>query len=427
LAVAFTTHSHIQYINNLNARKDTNHKKHNIIYAIEKTITERINGKPIFKEPIPNMRDVARKEIESIIVSYKAKNKVTTNNINKTKLLGKQRYNKTLQSTPRGQLHKETVYGRSLRPMEKPIKLNSKFNIENVNLIIDKKERDAVILHLSNYANNDKFAFDNKSLKNNPILLDGEILKEVRCFEEIFTIRKPITSDLKINKVIDDGVRKVLEDRLKEFNGNIKEAFSNLEENPIWLNEEKGVSIKRVTITGVNTATPLHYKKDHLGNEIENSKGERKHSSYVQTGNNHHVAIYRDGDGNLQESVISFYEAVERKNQGLPIIDKSFNSHLGWEFLFTMKQNEIFVFPSNDFDPTEIDLLNPENYKLISKNLYRVQKISTNYYTFRHHLETTVTNDLEFTFKRIRTPNGLKGIIKVRINHIGKIEEVGEY
>lgn len=427
LAVAFTTHSHIQYINNLNARKDTNHKKHNIIYAIEKTITERINGKPIFKEPIPNMRDVARKEIESILVSYKAKNKVTTNNINKTKLLGKQRYNKTLQSTPRGQLHKETVYGRSLRPMEKPIKLNSKFNIENVKLIIDKKERDAVILHISNYANNDKIAFDNKSLKNNPILLDGKILKEVRCFEEIFTIRKPITSDLKIDKVIDDGVRKVLEDRLKEFNGNIKEAFSNLEENPIWLNEEKGVSIKRVTITGVNTATPLHYKKDHLGNEIENSKGERKHSTYVQTGNNHHVTIYRDWDGNLQESVISFYEAVERKNQELPIIDKSFKSHLGWEFLFTMKQNEIFVFPSNDFDPTEIDLLNPENYKQISKNLYRVQKIGSKDYTFRHHLETTVTNDLDFTYKRIRTPNGLKGIVKVRINHIGKIVEVSEY
>ncbi len=76
LAVAFTTHNHIQYINNLNARRDTNHKKHSIIHAIEIVITERVNGKPLFKEPIPNFRDIARKEIESILVSYKAKNKV---------------------------------------------------------------------------------------------------------------------------------------------------------------------------------------------------------------------------------------------------------------------------------------------------------------------------------------------------------------
>ena len=427
LTVAFTTHNHIQYINNLNARRDTSHKKHDIIFAIEKTITERINGNIIFKEPIPNFRTVAKKEIESILVSYKAKNKVTTNNINKTKLQGKERYKKTLQTTPRGQLHKETIYGRSLRPMEKAIKINKKFSIEKLNLIIDKKERDAVLSHLSKYSNNVNIAFDTKVLKSNPILLNGEPLKEVKCFEEIFTIRKPISTDLKIDKVVDAGVRRALEERLKEFNGSSKDAFSNLEDNPIWLNKDKGVSIKNVTIIGVNSAIPLHYKKDHTGKEIISDIGEKISSDYVQTGNNHHVAIYLDKNGELQESVISFYEAVERKNQELPIVDKSYNNHLGWKFLFTMKQNEMFVFPSKDFDPTEVDLLNPENYELISRNLFRVQKIGTKDYTFRHHLETTVTNNLDFTFKRIRTPNGLKGIEKVRINHIGRIVQVGEY
>ncbi|MDD4777991.1 MAG: type II CRISPR RNA-guided endonuclease Cas9 [Fermentimonas sp.] len=427
LAVAFTTHNHIQYINNLNARRDTNNSKHGIIYAIENAITERVNGKITFKEPIPNMRDAARKEIESILVSYKAKNKVTTNNINKLKLPGRQRYKEILQSTPRGQLHKETIYGKSLHPLEKPIKLNSKFNIETVNLIIDKKERDAVISHISKYENNCEVAFASKTLKNNPILLNGEHLKEVKCFEEIFTIRKPISPELKLDKVIDDGIREVLQERLKEFKGNPKEAFSNIEENPIWLNKDKGISIKRVTITGVNTATPLHFKKDHLGNEILNSKGYKSHTDFVQTGNNHHVAIYIDEDGNLQESVISFYEAVERANQGLPVIDKLLNNHLGWKFQFTMKQNEMFIFPSDDFEPSEVDLLNPETHELISRNLFRVQKIGSKDYTFRHHLETTVTNNLNFTFKRINTPNNLKGIIKVRINHLGKIVQIGEY
>ena len=109
------------------------------------------------------------------------------------------------------------------------------------------------------------------------------------------------------------------------------------------------------------------------------------------------------------------------------MIDKSFNDYLGWEFLFTMKQNEMFIFPADDFDPNEIDLLNPENAEIISRNLYRVQKISTKYYTFRHHLETTVTNDLNFTFKRITSLKNLERIVKIRLNHIGKIVHIGEY
>lgn len=427
LAVAFTTHNHIQYINNLNARRDTGHEKHSIIRAIENQITERRNGSRVFKEPIPNFRDVAKKHVESILISFKSKNKVVTNNINKTKVAGKDRFRKTLQITPRGQLHKETVYGKSLRPLEKPVKISSKFNIEKARLIIDKNERDAVLAHLYQFENNNEVAFAAKTLKSNPIHVNGVPLQEVRCYEEIYTIRKSVAPDLKLDKVIDTGVKNALEARLKEFNGNHKAAFSNIEENPIWLNKQKRIPIKRVTITGVNTATPLHHKKDHFGKDIINELGEKINTDFVQTRNNHHVAIYRDANGNLQEDCVSFYKAVERANQSLPIIDKILNKDIGWEFLFTMKQNEMFVFPADDFYPAEVDLLNPENAGIISRSLYRVQKIGSKDYTFRHHLETTVTNDLDFTFKRIRSVDGLKDIIKVRINHIGKIVSIGEY
>ena len=122
-------------------------------------------------------------------------------------------------------------------------------------------------------------------------------------------------------------------------------------------------------------------------------------------------------------------EAVERVNQKLPIIDKNYNKHLGWEFQFTMKQNEMFVFPNGEqgFEPTEIDLFDKKNQKEISFNLFRIQKIGEKDYWFRHHLETTITNNLEFTYKRLRNPNALAGVIKVRINHIGNIVHVGEY
>ena len=380
-----------------------------------------MNGSLVFKVPIPNFRSEAKKHIEEILVSYKAKNKVVTRNINMIKGKGKKDYKKVIQNTPRGQLHKETVYGKISRPMNKPVKLGPSFKLEQVERIINAREAELVMKHLEKYDNNPKKAFSSKTLKSDPIQLNGgDVLEHVACYEEVFTIRKAVAPDLKIDKVIDENVKKILYDRLEEYNNDPKMAFSNLDENPIWQNRDKGIAIKKVTITGISNAISLHYKKDHLGKFIKKD-GLRIENDFVSTRNNHHIAIYEDKKGALQEKVVSFFEAVARVNQGLPIVDVNYNDHLGWKFLFTMKQNEMFVFPSADFDPSEIDLMNPENYSIISDNLFRVQKFSTKDYSFRHHLETTVNNNLDFTFKRITSLKGLQGCVKVRINHLGQI------
>ncbi|MCK0130847.1 type II CRISPR RNA-guided endonuclease Cas9 [Flavobacteriaceae bacterium F08102] len=427
LTVAFTTHNHIQYLNNLNASVD----KKSALYGIKNKITyKNEEGKRKFKKPMPNFRTEAKKHIESVLISFKTKNKVVTRNINKTKK--KNEVYKKLELTPRGQLHKETVYGKRKKALEKPTKLNKKFNLEQAHLVIDTTQRDLVIEHLVKFDNKPELAFDTKTLKKEPILFKNEPLKEVLCFEEIFTIRKDITpenfKDVKtIHKVVDLKVRQILLDRLTEFKGNPKEAFSDLEKNPIYLNKAKGITIKRATITGVTNAEPLHYKKDHLGKVILNDDNLKEAVDFVSTGNNHHVAIYEDANGNWQEQIVSFFEAVTRVNQGIPIIDKTYNKELGWRFLFTMKQNEMFVIPAQGFDPKGIDLLDEKNYNQISPYLYRVQKIATKNYMFRHHLETTINNNLDFTYKHFQSTRVLQGIIKVRINHIGKIVQVGEY
>ena len=97
-----------------------------------------------------------------------------------------------------------------------------------------------------------------------------------------------------------------------------------------------------------------------------------------------------------------------------------------------MKQNEYFVFPNEktSFKPQEIDLLNADNWSIISPNLYRVQKFTTGDYVFRHHLETNVESEIalrDITWKRIRAIQNLEGIVKVRLNHLGNIVAVGEY
>ncbi|MVX36325.1 type II CRISPR RNA-guided endonuclease Cas9 [Myroides sp. LoEW2-1] len=446
LTVAFTKHNHIQYLNNLNARKNNSDKLHSNIIAIETKETQLItdslgNRKRVFKEPIPNFRQVAKQYLESILVSHKAKNKVVTKNINK--IQGKKIGQLTL--TPRGQLHKETVYGKIRQYVSKQEKVGPKFNSEIIELVSNPTYKKLLLKRLNDNNNDPKKAFGGKNaLSKSPIYIDleknitlPEVVKLI-WLEEDYTIRKEITPDLKVDKVIDQGVKRILENRLKQYDNNPKLAFSDLDQNPIWLNKEKGIAIKRVTISGVKNAEALHIKKDHLGQPILDSKGQEIPVDFINTGNNHHVAIYEDENGKLQDNVISLFEVVERVNQQLPIIDKTYNQHLGWKFLFTMKQNELFLFPSDDFNPNEIDLFDEENYKLISKHLFRVQKFSkveygnsaVRDYVFRHHLETNVTDTKELRNKShiiLKSTNALESIVKIRTNHLGEIIHIGEY
>ena len=433
ITVAFTKPAYIQYLNNLNARTNTDAKGNSIIGIENKHLERDKNNKLRFKKPMDNFREEAKKQLESILISYKAKNKVVTNNKNTTKKSGGT--NQKIQLTPRGQLHKETVYGKLQQYTTKEEKVNATFTQEFINKVAKKEYREALLKRLLENDNDPKKAFTGKNtLTKTPIyisLKDNVVVPEkvkIVWMEDNYTIRKDISPDLKLEKVIDIGLKTILQNRLNEFNGDAKKAFVNIDENPIWQNAAKGIAIKRVTISGVSNAQSLHTKKDHFGNEILDENEKPIPVDFVSTGNNHHVAIYRDEKGNLQEEVVSFYDAVVRKNLGLSVINKNHGN--GWEFLFTMKQNEYFIFPSESFNPQEMDLLNPENYHLISPNTFRVQKISTKNYFFRHHLETMVEEKKELkniSYKPQLGLNGINGIIKIRINHLGQIVQLGEY
>jgi CRISPR-associated endonuclease Csn1 len=376
------------------------------------------------------MREEVKTHLKSILISQKAKNKVTTRNVNHIKRKGKEPIRIT-QETPRGQLHKETVYAQKQQYQTLEIKLGPKTRLAEIHQISNMKIRNAVLERLSQFNQDPELAFGGKNaLKKSPIWLDQEqkyaVPEKVKITQitDIYTIRKAVSPDLKLDKVVDNEIRKILQRRLDDFNGNPKAAFVDLEKNPIWFDKDKTIQIKKVKITGVSNARALHFKKDHYGNFITDERGMRIPTDFVSLGNNHHIGIYLDQNGKYQEEVVPFFEAVRRKNAKEPVVQKV-HPH-GWEFVFSLKQNEYFVFPSEDFDPKQLDLCDPANNALISPHLYRVQKIASTNYVFRHHLETSVTNDIkEITFKSIRTPGGLSGLVKVRINHLGEIVQQG--
>lgn len=480
LTIAFTKRSYIQYLNNLNARVQKGvedyidldvvelslldkEQRSAAIYGIEKKELHRdSHGKLRFNPPMPldEFRAEAKRQLENTLVSIKAKNKVVTQNVNTSKK--KTGKNKKVQLTPRGQLHLETVYGSSKRYVTKEEKVNASFDAEKIMTVANKRYREALSLRLQQFEGDPKKAFTGKNtLEKNPVWLDEmhtqKVPEKVKLvgFESVYTIRKEVSPNLKLDKVIDVHIRQILQARLDEFGGDAKRAFTNLDDNPIWLNKEKGIAVKRVTITGINNAESLHDKRDKNGRLILDENGNTQPVDFVNTGNNHHVAIYRkpkvdkngqpilDENGEIQyeldENIVSFYEATSRAILGSPLVDKDYRKDEGWQFLFTMKQNEYFVFPRYDekgnlvFNPLDHDeawYKNPENYVVISPNLFRVQKLSSKYYVFRHHLETVVeeNNTLRgVTWERIQNCDKLVGLLKVRINHIGKIVSIGEY
>ena len=434
LTVAFTKPAYINYLNHLNAHTEGD------LQLIERKDLERdANNHLRFKSPVPgNFRAEAKRHLEMILVSIKAKNKVVTRNTNITK--DKVGSKKRIQLTPRGQLHKDTIYGVIKVPKTKVVSVDGKMTAEIIAQIQNPKYRLLLQKRLHQFNEEPQKAFTGKnSLDKNPIWIDEAHLEcvpdqvTIQWYDQQFTIRKPVDKDLNIKKVIDGRVKSLLESRLEAYNNDQGKAFADLDNNPIWLNQEKGIDIKRVTIAENITGKHLHDKHDKDGKLIFDKRGNPIPVDYVNLKNNHHVAIYQDADGNLQEHIVSFYEAVARVVElGLPVIDKDYNKDKGWQFLFTMKQNEYFIFPNpaQSFDPNEIDLTNERNYNLISPNLFRVQKLSSKDYWFRHHLETTVDTKKELqgvTWKRISSLTDLKGIVKVRINHIGQIVHIGEY
>lgn len=458
LTVAFTTKSHIQYLNNLNVAHglqgtETDHTKSNLFKIKDKITKVYTNGnsrKRKFIPPTPDFRSEAKKHIEEILISFKNKNKIVTKNKNRIKAGKKGVTHEKIQLTPRGQLHKETIYGHVKKEVITKEKVSSKFTVDKIQKVTKPSYREALFERLKTFDNNPKKAFSGKnSLQKNPLYIDitsGKKVPEIvklKDFQDVYVIRKEVNPEnfknaKSLEKIIDEGIRRILENRLETFEGNAKEAFSNLDKNPIWRDETKKVAIKRVRIEALKNAEPLHNKKDHTGHEIVNEEGKNIPVDYVSTGNNHHVAIYRDKDGKLHDEVVSFYEAVSRKNLDLPVIDTAYNSHLGWEFLFTMKQNEMFVFPSEEFNPKEVDLKDERNNGIISKHLFRVQKFSkvtygnsaVRDYVFRHHLETELIDKKELkniTFYNLKSLGMFDGLVKVRVNHIGKIVQVGEY
>ncbi|MBB3969154.1 hypothetical protein [Mucilaginibacter phyllosphaerae] len=162
------------------------------------------------------------------------------------------------------------------------------------------------------------------------------------------------------------------------------------------------------------------------------------------------MAVYRDENGKMQENTVSFWEAVKRRKAKLPVIVKEpaamwdlvINSGLedqelmkglpqpNWVYQTSLQQNEMFVFGLTEDELNQA--IQTNNHALISKHLYRTQKMSKKSsgaidLWFRHHLETklddSATSKELKKFINVASLGAMNGL-KVKVDNIGSVMKI---
>lgn len=406
LTIACTKQGYIQRFNTLNAQKtrDELQSAVNMSNLLTREKLSLLEKYIVSQKPIP-VKEV-EKAVSNILISYKPGKRVAVRGTRKT---GKRGDKKVVQADiliPKGALSEESVYGKiKTVDRNKPLK----YLFENSNLIINPRIKEMVENRISQYEGDTKKAIT--SLKSDPLYFDKEkgiLLEYASCFKEEYVIRYKVDINFnKIDKVIDNSVRSILQKRLDKFAGKAKEAFKDItigENKSVKWYEDEGLSIPIDSVrcfTGLSAVVPV--RKDENGRD----------SGFVKPGNNHHIAIYVDSEGNKTEHVCTFWHAVERKKFGIPIIIK--DSSKVWDSIFeapeetypdsfleklpqpglvldlSMQQNEMFILDMPSEEVNQYLLSN--DYKTIGEKLYRVQKLAERNYVFRHHLETQILDD----------------------------------
>ncbi len=265
---------------------------------------------------------------------------------------------------------------------------------------------------------------DGKKYKSSGISARGQLHKETvygqhlsSNGEKYYHVRKPlntIDNKAKVDKIVDPMVRSIIESFLRGKGINVDEKYKLDKDIFFKINEDTGQKETLIYLPNKN-GSPIPVKKVRIKEFSTGAVKLKDHiNQWVEPGNNHHISIYKNGDAYVEE-VVTFWEAVERKKQGLPVINKTPKN--GNEFECSLQINDLFLLNINEVD---INWEKPDqNY--LSKFLYRVQKLSASYYTFRHHLAATLEyKDEEITIQSFKAWKG-HNPLKVKINHFGEI------
>lgn len=250
--------------------------------------------------------------------------------------------------------------------------------------------------------------------------------------KEAYHVRKPVKGlkDKQIKKIVDDRIRKIIK-HAREQEKLLKAQIDALQKDRTKAGDEGEKQIDeqiekiqheiRMLYTLPNKrGERVPIKKVRIREKLSNAqmwKPSKERNQQVNPRNNHHVLIYKDADGNLKEEMITLWEAAEKQiSQGTAYAPPGVSK----EILTTLEENDMFLIGLSQEVINNIKWDKP-NGDYLSRYMYRVQKISSMDYTFRHHLSANLNDKSE---KRIQSFKAWEreNPVKVKISIDGKIE-----
>ena len=370
LVVASTRQGYIQRLNRVSSESEREVMSEEIeVQKATKTDKLSLLERWLTQRPHLSVRAVSDKAAE-ILISYRPGKRVVTRGRNIYLRHGK----KCVQSgllVPRGPLSKETVYGQ--------------------------------------------------------ITVNGE--PQIVCKYDLHSLKAK-----DVDYVVDLALRKRLKELLAQHGGKEKEAFTG----DVYMDEAgtQGPIRSVRCFTGLDRDKMKAVKYDEQGEAV----------GFVSPRNNHHLAIYRTPKGKLVESIVTFWDAVDRARYGIPLVimhprevmeqvlqrgdvPESVLSLLppsDWVFVDSLQQDEMVIIGLSDEELQRA--LEAQDYRKLSEYLYRVQNLSSLYYVFRYHLETSVADNKNTSgripkFHRVRSFSDYekRNIRKVRVDLLGRI------
>lgn len=385
LVVALTRQGYIQRLNTL--------------YALGKEGTDnQWEGLDKWAAEQPHFeRGEVMDALDAVSTSFKAGKKLTTPGKRYERHNGKRVCVQDGLLIPRSPLHKETIYG--IIKVDDGVK-KIKYALDNLDLIQIPAIRELLVTRMAEFNGDRDLTL--KSLKKRPLVFAGKEINSIKCYRKETVARYKIGAicykDLRY--IVDAKIRKIIADRFDEVGNNDKAFEKSLAERPLYSDATKKAEIKTVRIlTNLKIDTLAGVRKDGTGKQV----------GFAQTQNNHHIAFYRNQEGSIEGSVVSFWDCVNRKKLGLPAIIK--NPDEAWDilesnsndevvetvsrtmptpdskFITSLQQNEMVVMGMSDEEWR--DAVNARDFSEINRHLYRVWKLSAKQYCFKYHTNTT--------------------------------------
>jgi len=459
LVIACVNRTHINYLNNLNAKDEKDKTiKHELRNKICFKTKPDANGnyKWEFHKPWDNFTKKAEDELNQTIVSFKQNTRVVNKTVNKYDSYKDNNGNlnignsgkpekKTIKQTKgdnwaiRKPLHAETVSGKVELKRIKQSHITIANAIDQVELIVDKEVKKQLKERIKLYPNNSDGL--KKYLKAFPIMVNGKAIDKVEIYEKINATATRKTLDITFDKkrieekITDTGIQKILLNHLKQdFYQNVLDENNKIIPPHELAFSENGLEELNKNIVALNNGKNhqpiIKVRVFEEGGKFSLGQNGNKVDKFVEAakGTNLFFAVYQDENSKRNYKTIPFNEVIERQKQGLssaPETDENGNS-----LLFTLSPNDLVYVPTEE-EKENLALINFDKltkgqaqrvYKTVSFTGNRLYAIPNNIATsIVDKTEFTLLNKLEFTLNK----ESIKEFcLKLEVDRLGKIKKI---